>query len=175
MENGLSCQEKSDVFETFLRSNRFFVRVKYDDGRVSTMPRANYMWLKNNPSFSTIPPSYVVHHLDWDQTNDDPSNLVIMQKYHHSAYHWKNKIKEIPINTYSESVDITGLKTLPRVKKRCGTYYLLFHANGKPYSVWRDFDGNRLLTPESAEVLAREVFEKGYYIKNWTHNTHLKK
>lgn len=79
-----------EILETFLRKDRFHVRVKSNDG-IRTMPRANFVWLQGNPSFVSIPKGYVVHHLNGDQINDDISNLVIMQKFHHAAHHWKQK------------------------------------------------------------------------------------
>ena len=57
-----------EVTERFLRGGRWFVRLASGEQQ-KTMPRANYVWLKGNPSFSEIPKGYVVHHLDLDQTN----------------------------------------------------------------------------------------------------------
>ncbi len=79
---------------TIFKKNRFYVRLKpigIEKGLL--YPRAIYVWLKYNPSFKGIPKGYVIHHLDLDPTNDDPSNLVLMHKFHHTAYH--SKYKEI--------------------------------------------------------------------------------
>jgi len=62
-----------------------------------TLPHANYIWIKGNPSFGGIPKGYVIHHLDHDQLNDDISNLVMMYKHHHVAYHLKQKVCEVPV------------------------------------------------------------------------------
>ena len=53
------------------------------------MAYANYVWLLNNPQFEDIPPGYVIHHLDFDEQNNDVSNLALMKKSHHTAYHVK--------------------------------------------------------------------------------------
>lgn len=89
----------NDIVETFFRKDRFYVRVRESDSKtgIKTMPRANYVWLKSNPVFQEIPKSYVVHHLDGDKTNDDPSNLVIMFKFHHVAHHFKNILPPVKI------------------------------------------------------------------------------
>ena len=55
------------------------------------MPLANYNWLMTNPGFEHVPKGYVVHHLDHNEQNDDPSNLALMAKNLHTAYHWKHK------------------------------------------------------------------------------------
>lgn len=171
MEAPAICQEIPEVIETFIRDNRFYVRIKKGAERVETLPRANYVWLKSNPGFKQIPAAYVVHHLDWDQTNDDRTNLVIMQKYLHSAYHWKHKVTGVKINISEDNVDVSGL-TNPKVYKRSNVYHLSFYANGMSHRVWRNFNGEKLLTQESAERLAEEICEKKYYLKTWSKNTY---
>jgi len=80
-----------EIQETVFKKDRFYVVVKTSDGRTNKIPRANFVWLRGNPSFKEIPKGYVVHHLDHDKTNDDISNIVIMAKFHHVAHHWKQK------------------------------------------------------------------------------------
>ena len=79
------------IKKIYFRGERFYITISDDEGKQKTFPRANYNWLKGNPSFEEIPKGYVIHHLDGDKLNDDISNLVIMQKHHHAAHHWKNK------------------------------------------------------------------------------------
>jgi len=84
------------VVERILKKERWYVRIQR--GTITrTIPNANYIWLLSNPSFKAIPFDYVVHHLDLDQLNDDPSNLVIMYKHHHVAHHIKMKRVIVPI------------------------------------------------------------------------------
>ncbi len=84
------------VVEKFIKDARWYVRLAYGEQK-KTIPNANYVWLKGNPSFSEIPKGYVVHHLDLDPLNDDISNLALMAKYHHTAYHWKHKNICVPV------------------------------------------------------------------------------
>jgi hypothetical protein len=63
------------IIATFFKPPRFYVKVSNGYSE-KTMPRANFVWLKANPSFESIPKGYVVHHLDFDPTNDDPSNFI---------------------------------------------------------------------------------------------------
>lgn len=86
-----------EIIETIFKVDRFYVKVKADDGRQRIFPRANFVWLQGNPSFVAIPAAYVIHHLDFDKTNDDISNLALMLKYHHVAYHWKRKTVVSPV------------------------------------------------------------------------------
>ena len=83
--------KENEKIEKFFRKDRWYVKI-LSNGKSNGMPYANYIWMKGNPAFFDIPKGYVIHHLDGDALNDDISNLVIMQKHHHSAYHWKYKI-----------------------------------------------------------------------------------
>src|SRR4030042_824654 len=85
-----------EIIETQFRVDRFYVVIK-EGQKQYTIPRANFVWLQGNPGFKTIPKGYVIHHLDHDKTNDDISNLAIMQKYHHVSHHWKQKTIDNPI------------------------------------------------------------------------------
>lgn len=58
------------------------------------MPYAHYVWLLNNQQFKDIPPGYVIHHLDFDEENNDISNLALMKKQYHLAYHYKVKVND---------------------------------------------------------------------------------
>ena len=78
--------------KTFLKDGRFYVQIENGNGRKKQLPRYQYVWLKYNPSFKEVPKKYVIHHLDGDKLNDDPSNLALMQKFQHIAHHWKSKL-----------------------------------------------------------------------------------
>ena len=80
------------VIEKVLKKGRWYAILDQSFNGRKTMPHAHYVWLLGNPCFEEIPKGYVIHHLDYDEQNDDISNLVIMQKHHHSAHHWKQKI-----------------------------------------------------------------------------------
>lgn len=69
---------EDEILEITFRKDRFFVKVKLCNGAIKTFPRYVYNWLKHNPSFKSIPKGYLIHHLDHEKTNDDPSNLVLM-------------------------------------------------------------------------------------------------
>lgn len=86
------------VEKVFKRDIWFVVLDNPYNGR-KTMPYCHYVWLKGNPIFHVIPTGYVIHHLDHDKQNDDISNLVLMQKHHHVAHHWKQKIinSDVPV------------------------------------------------------------------------------
>jgi hypothetical protein len=155
------------VIETFLRDNRFYVRIENGESKISTMPRANHVWLKFNPSFKEIPKGYSIHHLDGDQTNDDPSNLALMQKYHHTAYHWKQKTIETKVEIRDYFIDLPFLKKPPIVKKRRNIFYLYASNNGEDHRIWRKSDGASLLTRLEAIKLAEEIFQKKGYEKTW--------
>jgi len=121
-----------NVKETFVRRGRRYVIISMSMGGRKTIPYANYIWLKGNPSFVEIPIGYAIHHLDGNELNDDISNLVIMQKHHHTAYHFKQRILKPEVRLNEEPM---GEKRLiyspisePQIKKRSGKerYYLSF-------------------------------------------------
>ncbi len=88
--------EEWTIEKKFIKRNRWFVQISLN-GRTKTVPHANYVWLKYNPTFKAIPENYVIHHLDRDSLNDDLSNLALMARPHHSAYHLKHKVINVPI------------------------------------------------------------------------------
>ena len=98
-----------EILETKFKADRFYIVVRDDDCRQTTLPRANFVWLQGNPSFQKIPKGYVIHHLDYDKTNDDISNLALMYKFHHVAHHWKQKkdISKVDINDKELPEDLT--------------------------------------------------------------------
>lgn len=133
------------------------------------MPLANYNWLMVNPAFESIPKGYVIHHLDHDKLNDDPTNLVLMQKHHHSAYHWKQKKidTEVKISVVGYNVERTSYSptTKPVVKKRTDVkkpwYFLTFREKIEGESVFtiasKDFSGNRFYTRQEAEQFKKVI------------------
>jgi len=86
------------IKEKVLRKGRWHVILHEPYQDKTVYPAAVFSWLIHNPVFKEIPKGYVIHHLDGDPTNDDPSNLALMQKHLHTAHHWKEKTKDIPIN-----------------------------------------------------------------------------
>jgi hypothetical protein len=85
-----------EIINKFIRRNRMYVTLT-DGFKNETMAHSVYVWRKGNPSFRGIPKGYVIHHLDHDQLNDDISNLVLMYKHHHVAYHLKHIVCEVPV------------------------------------------------------------------------------
>jgi hypothetical protein len=86
--------EEYDVIEQVFNEaeNRWYVVLDRAFHGAKKWKRAIYAWLKHNPVFQFIPQGYAIHHLNQDSTDDDPSNLALMQKHQHLAYHLKNKI-----------------------------------------------------------------------------------
>jgi hypothetical protein len=162
------------VIDQTIRDNRFFVKVPSAETKTGsiTIPRAHYIWLKHNPSFKKIPAGYVIHHLDRDETNDDPSNLVLMLKYHHTAYHVKYKIIEVPI--HFERVRRTYEPTrIPYISfdKAAGLFYLVIYEppndpdNGEKHRIRKVFhyEGKKMFTKEEAEQTRDKLWEKWQY------------
>ncbi len=120
-----------EIISKFIRKGRMYA-VTEENGRRLTMPLANCVWLNGNPSFKSIPKGYVIHHLDLDPLNDDISNLALMYKFHHIAYHWKHKNVEVPIdcNVALTKSEMGG--EYPVMKPRVGTR----NYNGKPWGYW---------------------------------------
>lgn len=152
------------VKEMFLRDDRFYVRFDNKNGKQNTMPRANYVWLKHNPAFKEIPKGYVVHHLDLDKTNDDPSNLVIMQKFHHVAYHWKQKVLT-PEISLDKDIGVVYFPTkMPTVQPHGSRFYVQFMQKnefGKSIltKVWSK-DGKPFHLKKDAELCAVEIWNE---------------
>lgn len=152
------------VNEIFLRKDRFYVRFNKENGKQNTIPRANYIWLKYNPAFKAIPVGYVIHHLDHDQVNDDPSNLVLMQKYHHAAYHWKHKII-VPEILFDKEYSNEYFPTRkPTVQPHGKCFYVQFmqkNEDGKSEikKIYKSH-GENFRSREDAEKFANDLWEK---------------
>lgn len=151
------------VKELFIRHDRFYVRFDTENGKQKTMPRANYIWLKHNPAFKEIPKGYVVHHLDLDKTNDDQSNLALMYKLHHIAYHWKHKNITPPIY-FDKEWDVEYIPTkMPTVQPHGKCFYIQFmqkDETGK--SVVKKIykrNGENLRSREDAKQYALEIWD----------------
>jgi hypothetical protein len=86
------------VIGKILQQERWKVILDAPFNGKKTMPLAHYNWLMGNPSFSEIPKGYAIHHLDNDPLNDDISNLALIHKHHHTAYHLKYKILKLKLN-----------------------------------------------------------------------------
>jgi hypothetical protein len=152
------------VKELFIRHDRFYVRFENETGKQKTMPRANYIWLKHNPAFKEIPKGYVVHHLDLDKTNDDQSNLALMYKLHHIAYHWKHKNITPPIYFDKEwNVEYIPTK-MPTVQPHGNRFYIQFMQkdnDGRSVmkKIWNR-DGKTFKNKDKAEDYAKEIWDK---------------
>lgn len=139
------------------RKGRIYVQLEWG-GTTKTMPRANYNWLKANPIFEEVPPGYVVHHLDHDPLNDDTSNLVIMYKLHHIAYHFKQKVPTGEVKL--RKILIPGIpSTRPRVYRdsRSGKFHIIFYERGdgtkagRHCKIFRDENGNLFYSEKEAD------------------------
>jgi hypothetical protein len=154
--------ELGEVIETKLSGNRFFVKVQYSDGTVKRMPRSHYSWLKFNPSFYFIPDGYVIHHLDFDPTNDDPSNLALITKYAHDAYHMKHKVVEVKIMIDDLSHEYSPyLEPLVRFDKKANQFYVRImekkHGIGRRRAVYT-LNGKRFANEEEAQAFKDTIW-----------------
>lgn len=161
-----------DTSEAFLNKGRFYVRVKHGDRRTS-LPRAVYNWLKYNPSFIEMPKGYVVHHLDLDPLNDDPSNIVLMHRYHHVAYHRKHKNVETEIQIDEHNRDYFLPTRPPRVlyRKNNDKYFINFFERGfggklRRVNLSRDKNNNMFYTKEQAQNYADEIWKSANDIRD---------
>jgi hypothetical protein len=165
--------ETGVVIETFFYKDRFYVRIQKPDETKFIMPRANYVWLKNNPSFVSIPVGYVVHHLDHNKTNDDISNIVIMFKHHHTAYHAKQirpkdradvdyDLSEYPQEWVIKSPPCVRAKNVLKGKTRPVIDFYSYH-NGPGHAngvrvVLATWKGKSLETESEAHAAAAEIW-----------------
>lgn len=143
-----------------VRNNRITLLLNESYDGVKEIGKHRYIWLKHNPSFKEIPKGYVIHHLDHDKINNDPSNLVLMAKYHHMAYHAKNTHLD---DTIEIEIDPAGYHPISKpwigFRKSCNKFTLDFKEiiDGKtirrrPTKIY----GKPLLTREDAET-ARDL------------------
>lgn len=153
-----------EIIETFFRKDRFYVRIQNGNG-IKTLPRANFIWIQGNPSFREIPKGYVIHHLDSDKSNDDISNLVIMQKFHHAAYHWKQKtFITTVINDRATDTYCPVRKPSIYKRKKEGVYAVYFRERVEDSM---EIDARRMIyadengsfkTLEAAEAFAKKIW-----------------
>lgn len=157
-----------ELVETKFKEDRFYVTVKYADGKQVTMPRANISWLEGNPSFKSIPTGYVIHHLDYNKTNDDISNLVLMYKFHHVAHHWKQKkvVSKVDIDDKKLPEDITQYSPIKKpykyYHKPARRYYVGFSEKNEvgrsvQKKLWRR-NGKPMFLEEDADKLCEELW-----------------
>jgi hypothetical protein len=148
----------------FARRGRIYVALKNGNEAQVTMPRANYVWLKSNPSFLTVPNGYAVHHLDHDETNDDPSNLVIMYKHHHVAHHLKQITAKVEISFLEDHPTPHGLALTqpPKYQKHYKSWFVFIYNSEKKANdrFWRDYNGKVMRTEEQAKKFAEEILER---------------
>jgi hypothetical protein len=155
--------EEAEVIETIFSINRFTVRIQLKGGKIMTLPRAKYVWLKSNPSFRTFPKGYVIHHLDFDPTNDDPSNLALMHHRHHLAFHIKQKniVTEVTIDSRSGVFPVREPKI--SYNKVQDSYFLRFYElvegerKRRYISVWH---GKKLLTEKDAKKAKWDIWDR---------------
>lgn len=152
--------ESNRIKETFIRGSRAYVKVEFPiNGRI-TILQANYTWLMGNPAFEDIPKGYVIHHLDGNELNDDISNLVLMQKHHHAAYHFKQKVLMPKVHIRKDFLEIKRSVYFPTRKPRVfqrspNRFYLQFRER---------LDGERkiknIYSWEGQPISTREMAEK---------------
>lgn len=159
----------TNIKERFLKNGRWFVRLHESLNGRSVMPQYVYVWLKTNPSFEEVPQGYAIHHLDEDKLNDDPTNLALMQRYFHTAHHFKHKIVEPKINIrlseyYNERVNYKP-RSRPYICKRSDTnrYFVKIVEDtdgGIKTTKVGSFNGKKFLTREDAEMFVSLIWDK---------------
>ena len=110
----------------------------------------------------------MVHHLDRDETNDDPSNLVLMGKPQHTAHHWKNKTINVPITIDNANRSSYAPRRKPRYyfNKKAKRYFLQFSETdengGKPrlIQLWK-YNDKPILKEEDAIAFCNELWNDG--------------
>ncbi len=155
-----------EKIEKFFRKDRWYIKIS-GNGNSKTMPQANYVWLKGNPAFLDIPKDYLIHHLDHDELNDDISNLALMQKHHHVAHHWKNKMIRPELNFKLGSIAPERKVYFPLHEPRIGIHRKGFRLwfseeiNGKRETTYIYKWNNKLiLTKEMAENIKGQIWNK---------------
>jgi len=106
------------LVEKEFKRDRWYGIFEKPDGSKKQLIYSHYVWLVGNPAFNDIPKGYAIHHLDWDETNDDISNLVLMQKHHHAAHHWKNKKIDNGVSIKFDYAHVNRTKFFPTCKPR---------------------------------------------------------
>ena len=159
--------QECNIKEKVFRKDRWYVKISPPFNGWSIMPYANYVWLLGNPAFYDIPKGYVVHHLDGDLLNDDISNLVIMQKHHHAAYHWKQKTIETPVKVNPDFVEVKRRQYFPvrepRIYPHRKAFRLYFTENidGERKEIWiHKWDGKPIISREMAEKIKSLIWQK---------------
>jgi hypothetical protein len=142
-----------------IRDGRWQVFLVNKEGLKGKMANANYVWLMGNPSFKSIPKDYLIHHLDLNPLNDDISNLALMFRLHHMAYHFKIKNNMVPIEITDDKGNGYGIpKKKPKirlspVKDGCHSYIDYWDKeSGKRMTIF-SWDGVSIKTEKQAEEL----------------------
>lgn len=154
--------------EKVFKKDRWYAVLDKSFEGVRRLPFANYIWLLNNPAFETIPKGYVIHHLDYDKTNDDISNLVLMRRDHHLVHHWKTRSPmdevKIKFEKPSNPIEFCEPTSTPRVRfnKQRQRYYVSFNT-GNGQSQKRCYvstlNGKPISSLDEAEAVAKTISE----------------
>ena len=168
MEPIKSLYRSYEISRKYIRKDRVYVQIENKYGKTETMPFANYQWLICNPPFPGIPKGYVVHHLDHDEFNDDPSNLALMGKDQHTAHHWKTKTVNIPlefdVETDNNSIETYGTPvqkpTISEIKGR-GRWrinYTVKTPDGSKGKSIYNYNGTNFKSFEAAKAAFDEIW-----------------
>ena len=157
---------EEEKIEKIFRKDRWYLRITNGE-HSKTVLQANYVCLQGNPAFLDIPVGYVIHHLDGDKQNDDISNLVIMQKQHHVAYHWKHKIVEPELNLADWAVKVGRTFYIPlnqpKIYKHGDGFRIYIREqaqDGRKKTVWvSKWEGKPIETREMAEWVKSELLK----------------
>lgn len=153
----------SEIVGRVLAQDRWMLVLKESfTERTRRVPQAQYNWLMNNPAFSYIPVGYVIHHLDNDELNDDVSNLVLMFRPHHTAYHSKYQAKTLETKIEILNINRYLPEKEPQIYKRKDTtverYVLYWNFYGKRHCL-TSFKGRPFKTVEDAEWAKAQIWQ----------------
>jgi len=161
--------EDCKMLQKVFHNGRWYVDLMPSLNGRDRIPFSHYKWLETNPSFVDIPRGYIIHHLDFDETNDDPTNLVLMSKPIHTAYHWKHKTQKVPIKfayngTRTENIYTPTQKPIIIYDKKQNRHYLHFYekVNGrnKRKRVFSYGDLSGFKSKEDAEIVRDEIWKR---------------
>ncbi len=164
---------ENKILEKKLARGRWYVKLENKVNNRNTVPNAWYVWLNGNPSFKEIPKGYAIHHLDHNELNDDISNLVLMNRHHHTAHHLKQKTIQPKLN-----LSYAAIKNRDIIPSRKPTIWHINKNDQYSVCIHEKIDGGRemkritkrgnfkIKTKKDAEKIAADLWdefkEKGF-------------
>jgi hypothetical protein len=86
----------------WLEQGRWYIRV---DGK----KKAFHRYVVEQRDGRTLGPNEIAHHLDYDQLNNDPANLVVLSRSEHMRLHGKDKKKRWTRDEQERALELRDL------------------------------------------------------------------